>query len=48
MLSWPPHQETVDAPVIGATSVEHLEYAVEAREISLFASNVECLQEPHE
>jgi len=34
-LSWVLHKEWVDAPIVGTTSIEHLEEAVEALEISL-------------
>jgi aryl-alcohol dehydrogenase-like predicted oxidoreductase len=38
----------VDAPIVGTTSVEHLEDAVEALEIDLSASDVAYLEEPYE
>ncbi len=47
-LSWLLHKEWVDAPIIGTTSVEHLEDAVEALEISLSDSEMEFLEEPYE
>ncbi|MCU4971557.1 aldo/keto reductase [Halobacteria archaeon AArc-m2/3/4] len=47
-LSWLLHQEWVDAPIVGTTSVEHLEDAVEALEISLSESDQEYLEEPYE
>jgi aryl-alcohol dehydrogenase-like predicted oxidoreductase len=47
-LAWLLHQETVDAPIIGTTSVEHLEDAVEALDISLSESDMEYLEEPYE
>jgi aryl-alcohol dehydrogenase-like predicted oxidoreductase len=47
-LSWLLHKEWVDAPIIGTTSVEHLEEAVEALEISLSDSDMEFLEEPYE
>ncbi|MCU4740310.1 aldo/keto reductase [Natronoglomus mannanivorans] len=47
-LSWLLHQEWVDAPIVGTTSVEHLEDAVEALEISLSKSEQEYLEEPYE
>jgi aryl-alcohol dehydrogenase-like predicted oxidoreductase len=47
-LAWLLHQESVDAPIIGTTSIEHLEDAVEALDISLSDSDLEYLQEPYE
>ena len=47
-LSWLLHKEWVDAPIIGTTSVEHLEQAVEALDISLSQSDLEYLEEPYE
>ncbi len=47
-LSWLLHKEWVDAPIIGTTSVEHLEEAVEALDISLSASDIEYLESPYE
>jgi aryl-alcohol dehydrogenase-like predicted oxidoreductase len=47
-LSWLLHKEWVDAPIIGASKVEHLEDAVEALEVSLSDSDVEYLEEPYE
>jgi aryl-alcohol dehydrogenase-like predicted oxidoreductase len=47
-LAWLLHQEAVDAPVVGTTSVEHLEEAVEAVEIDLPDSALEYLEEPYE
>jgi aryl-alcohol dehydrogenase-like predicted oxidoreductase len=47
-LAWLLHQEAVDAPIVGTTSVEHLEQAVEATEISLSDSDLEYLEEPYE
>lgn len=44
-LSWLLHQDAVDAPIVGTTSVEHLEDAVEALEIDLSESD---LEEPYE
>jgi aryl-alcohol dehydrogenase-like predicted oxidoreductase len=38
----------VDAPIVGTTSVEHLEEAVEALDISLADSDVAWLEEPYE
>ncbi|WP_254523088.1 aldo/keto reductase [Natrinema caseinilyticum] len=47
-LSWLFHKEWVDAPIVGTTSVEHLEQAVEALDISLSDSDLEYLEEPYE
>ncbi|MEF8902786.1 MAG: aldo/keto reductase [Haloarculaceae archaeon] len=47
-LAWLLHQDAVDAPIVGTTSVEHLEDAVEALEIDLPASDQEYLEEPYE
>ena len=47
-LSWLLHKDWVDSPIIGTTSVEHLEEAVEALEISLSESDMAFLEEPYE
>jgi aryl-alcohol dehydrogenase-like predicted oxidoreductase len=47
-LSWLLHEEWVDAPIVGASKIEHLEDAVEALEIDLSDSDVEYLEEPYE
>jgi aryl-alcohol dehydrogenase-like predicted oxidoreductase len=47
-LSWVLHKEWVDAPIVGTTSIDHLEDAVEAVDISLSDSDVEWLEEPYE
>ena len=47
-LSWLLHQDWVDAPIVGTTSVEHLEDAVEALDIDLSASDLAYLEEPYE
>ncbi|EMA67180.1 aldo/keto reductase [Halorubrum kocurii] len=47
-LAWLFHKEWVDTPIVGTTSVEHLEDAVEALDIDLSASDVEWLEEPYE
>ncbi|UTF52920.1 aldo/keto reductase [Natronosalvus rutilus] len=47
-LAWLLHQEWVDAPIVGTTSVEHLEQAVEALDVSLSRSDLEYLEEPYE
>ena len=47
-LSWLLHKEWVDTPIVGTTSVEHLEDAVEALDISLSDSDIEWLEEPYQ
>ncbi|MCU4717409.1 aldo/keto reductase [Halapricum hydrolyticum] len=47
-LAWLLHQDAVDAPIVGTTSVEHLEDAVEALEIDLSASEQAYLEAPYE
>ncbi len=47
-LAWLFHKDWVDAPIVGTTSVEHLEQAVEALDISLSASDMEYLEKPYE
>jgi aryl-alcohol dehydrogenase-like predicted oxidoreductase len=47
-LAWVLDKEWVDAPIVGTTSVEHLEAAVEALDISLSDSDVEFLEEPYQ
>jgi len=47
-LAWLLHQDVVDAPIVGTTSVEHLEQAVEATEIELSDGDLEFLAEPYE
>ncbi len=47
-LAWTLHKEWVDVPVVGTTSVEHLEEAVEALDISLSESDIEFLEEPYQ
>lgn len=46
-LAWLLHQDSVAAPVVGTTSVEHLEEAAEAVKISLSKSDQEYLTEPY-
>ena len=46
-LAWLLHQDTVDAPIVGTTSIEHLEEAVEAVDIDLSDSELEYLEEPY-
>jgi aryl-alcohol dehydrogenase-like predicted oxidoreductase len=47
-LAWLFHKEWVDAPILGTTSVEHLEDAVEALDVSLSDSDLTYLEEPYE
>ncbi|MGQ3414213.1 aldo/keto reductase [Natrinema sp. LN54] len=47
-LAWLLRKDWVDAPIVGTTSVEHLEQAVEALEIELSESDVAYLEEPYE
>jgi len=48
-LAWLFEKDSVDAPIVGTTSVEHLEDAVEALEsVDLSASDVAYLEEPYE
>ena len=47
-LAWHFHKDWVDAPIVGTTSVEHLEQAVEALDIDLSNSDIEYLEEPYE
>ncbi|WP_458187628.1 aldo/keto reductase [Haladaptatus sp. NG-WS-4] len=47
-LAWLFHKEWVDAPIVGTTSVEHLEDAVEALDIDLSSGDMAYLEEPYE
>jgi len=47
-LAWLLDKEWVDAPIVGTTSIEHLEDAVEALDISLSESDRTWLEEPYE
>lgn len=47
-LAWHFQNDWVDAPIVGTTSIKHLEEAVEALEIDLSNSDVEYLEEPYE
>jgi len=47
-LAWLLHQEPVAAPIVGVTSVDHLEDAVEAVDLDLSADDLEYLEEPYE
>lgn len=47
-IAWLLHQDAVDAPIIGTTSIEHLEDAVEAISIDLSSDECSFLEEPYE
>ena len=47
-LAWLLHQDAVDAPIVGTTSIDHLEAAVEALEIDLSEGDQDYLEEPYE
>ncbi len=47
-LAWLLHKEWVTTPIIGTTSVEHLEEAVAALDISLSDSDITYLEEPYQ
>jgi aryl-alcohol dehydrogenase-like predicted oxidoreductase len=47
-IAWLLEKDWVDAPIVGTTSVQHLEDAVEATEVDLDDSDVEWLEEPYE
>ncbi|MFB6118679.1 aldo/keto reductase [Halosegnis sp.] len=47
-LAWVLSKDVVTAPIVGASSIAHLESAVEALDIDLSASDVEWLEEPYE
>lgn len=47
-LAWQLYKDWIDAPIIGTTSIEHLEQSVEALDISLSDSDIEYLEEPYE
>ncbi|WP_135303351.1 aldo/keto reductase [Haloarcula amylovorans] len=47
-LAWHFQNDNVTAPIVGTSSIEHLEDAVEALEIDLSASDVAYLEEPYE
>jgi aryl-alcohol dehydrogenase-like predicted oxidoreductase len=46
-LAWHFQKDHVTAPILGTSSVEHLEEAVEALEVDLSAADVEYLEEPY-
>ncbi|WP_418281945.1 aldo/keto reductase [Halorubrum sp. DTA98] len=47
-LAWLFQNEFVETPIVGTTSIEHLEDAVEALDVDLSDSDVEWLEEPYE
>jgi aryl-alcohol dehydrogenase-like predicted oxidoreductase len=47
-LAWLFHKPWVDTPIVGTTSVEHLEDAVEALDIDLSDSDIAWLEAPYE
>lgn len=47
-IAWHLHNDHVTAPIVGVSSLEHLEEAVEAVEISLSESDLEYVEEPYE
>ncbi|AUX08968.1 aryl-alcohol dehydrogenase (NADP(+)) [Halalkaliarchaeum desulfuricum] len=47
-LAWQFHKDVVDAPIVGTSSIEHLEDAVEALDIDLRDSDIQYLEEPYE
>jgi aryl-alcohol dehydrogenase-like predicted oxidoreductase len=47
-LAWLLHKEWVTTPILGTSSVDHLEDAVEALDVSLSESDVAWLEEPYE
>ena len=47
-LAWLLKQDVVTAPIVGTTSIEHLEAAVEAVDISLSDDDAAWLEEPYE
>jgi aryl-alcohol dehydrogenase-like predicted oxidoreductase len=46
-LAWLFHKDWVDAPILGTTSVAHLEEAVEALDVDLTDSELSYLEEPY-
>jgi aryl-alcohol dehydrogenase-like predicted oxidoreductase len=47
-LAWLFHKEWVTTPILGTSSVDHLEDAVEALDVSLSESDIEWLEEPYQ
>ena len=46
-IAWHHHTDPVTAPIIGVSSVSHLEDAVEALDVSLSDSDLEYIEEPY-
>ena len=46
-LSWTLHRERATTPIVGVSSVDHLEDAVEALDVSLSDSDLAWLEEPY-
>ncbi|WP_411967149.1 aldo/keto reductase [Haloferax sp. YSSS75] len=46
-LAWQFHKEWVTTPIVGTSSIEHLEDAVDALDIKLSNSDIEYLEEPY-
>lgn len=47
-LAWLLHQDWIDAPILGVSSIEHLEDAVKALDVDLSTTDLEYLEEPYE
>ncbi len=47
-IAWQLHQDVIDAPIVGMRSIEQLEDAVAALDISLSESDLAYLEEPYE
>jgi aryl-alcohol dehydrogenase-like predicted oxidoreductase len=47
-IAWHLHTDPVTAPIVGTSSIEHLEDAVEAVDLSLSRSDREYIEEPYE
>lgn len=47
-LAWVLTKDWVDTPIVGVTSIDHLEEAVEALDISLSSGDMRYLEEPYE
>jgi hypothetical protein len=47
-LAWLLHKDGVTAPIVGVTSIEHLEAAVEATELDLSDKDLAWLEEPYQ
>jgi aryl-alcohol dehydrogenase-like predicted oxidoreductase len=46
-IAWLLHQETVSAPIIGATRISHLEDAIAALSVALTPEEITFLEEPY-